>query len=156
MSNQDIRWHQRFSNFNKAFSKLGDVIENIDSSLSENQIQESLSDLEKEGLIQRFEYTHELAWNVMKDYMKYQGSVDVRGSRDAIREAFKINLIEDGESWMDMIKSRNLAAHTYNDNTATEIFLKIVFNYYPLFKLFQIQMEELRTGGQQGLFSLEL
>jgi nucleotidyltransferase substrate binding protein (TIGR01987 family) len=76
---------------------LGEVVENIDLSLDKNLIQESLSDLEKDGLIQRFEYTHELAWKVMKDYLKYQGTVDLGGSRDAIREAFKINLVEDGE-----------------------------------------------------------
>jgi nucleotidyltransferase substrate binding protein (TIGR01987 family) len=92
----------------------------------------------------------------MKDYLKYQGTVDLGGSRDAIREAFKINLVEDGESWMDMIKSRNLTAHTYNDSVASEIFLKIVINYYPLFKSFQIQMEGLRKGGQQSIFSSEL
>jgi nucleotidyltransferase substrate binding protein (TIGR01987 family) len=135
---------------------LGEVVENIDLSLDKNLIQESLSDLEKDGLIQRFEYTHELAWKVMKDYLKYQGTVDLGGSRDAIREAFKINLVEDGESWMDMIKSRNLTAHTYNDSVASEIFLKIVINYYPLFKSFQIQMEGLRKGGQQSIFSSEL
>lgn len=135
---------------------MGEVVENIDLSLDENLIQESLSDLEKDGLIQRFEYTHELAWKVMKDYLKYQGTVDLGGSRDAIREAFKINLVEDGESWMDMIKSRNLTAHTYNDSVASEIFLKIVINYYPLFKSFQIQMEGLRKGGQQSIFSSEL
>jgi nucleotidyltransferase substrate binding protein (TIGR01987 family) len=128
---------------------LGEVVENIDLSLDENLIQESLSDLEKDGLIQRFEYTHELAWKVMKDYLKYQGTVDLGGSRDAIREAFKINLVEDGESWMDMIKSRNLTAHTYNDSVASEIFLKIVINYYPLFKSFQIQMGGLRKGGNR-------
>ncbi|MFT7035209.1 MAG: nucleotidyltransferase substrate binding protein (TIGR01987 family) [Cyclobacteriaceae bacterium] len=135
---------------------MGEVVENIDLSLDKNLIQESLSDLEKDGLIQRFEYTHELAWKVMKDYLKYQGTVDLGGSRDAIREAFKINLVEDGESWMDMIKSRNLTAHTYNDSVASEIFLKIVINYYPLFKSFQIQMEGLRKGGQQSIFSSEL
>lgn len=128
---------------------MGEVVENIDLSLDKNLIQESLSDLEKDGLIQRFEYTHELAWKVMKDYLKYQGTVDLGGSRDAIREAFKINLVEDGESWMDMIKSRNLTAHTYNDSVASEIFLKIVINYYPLFKSFQIQMGGLRKGGNR-------
>lgn len=131
MSDQDIRWEQRFANFNRAFDKLQKAVQTATKN------PKKLSELEKEGMIQRFEYTHELAWNVMKDYLLYQGYTEIGGSRDATREAFKINLIGDGEGWMDMIKSRNLTTHTYNEDTAEEIYQKIIRTYYPLFVLFQ-------------------
>ena len=103
MSEQDIRWKQRFSNYQKAYAKLAEVVK--------NNTLEQLTDLEKEGLIQRFEYTYELAWKVMKDYLEYQGITGITGSRDAIREAFQKELITNGENWMNMIKSRNQTTH---------------------------------------------
>ncbi|MBI2355034.1 MAG: nucleotidyltransferase substrate binding protein [Deltaproteobacteria bacterium] len=75
---------------------------------------------------------YELAWNVLKDFLVNQGSKNIYGSRDAIREAFKANLIEDGEGWMDMFKDRNMTSHTYNEDTANEIAEKIITRYYPL------------------------
>lgn len=137
MSDQDIRWKQRFSNYQKAFDKLAEVVE--------NSTFEQLSDLEKEGLIQRFEYTHELAWKVMKDYLEYQGITNITGSRDAIREAFQNGLILDGESWMDTIKSRNKTFHLYNEETAAEIARSILNLYYKLFSDFNKKMHSLST-----------
>jgi len=154
MSNNDIRWEQRFSNFNKAFAKLSETVKMIDT--SDDAFEEQLSDLETEGLIQRFEYTHELAWNVMKDYAEYQGAIDIGGSRDATRQAYKMGLIERGEVWMDMIKSRNLTTHTYNESTAKDIFIKIVEDYFEVFKSFQVKMEGYRSGQQKDIFSGEL
>lgn len=148
MKSQDIRWEQRFANYNRALSKLTDAVKN--TALAQ------FSDLEKEGIIQRFEYTHELAWNVMKDYLEYQGNSSIGGSRDATREAFKINLLKDGEAWMDMIKSRNQTTHTYNEETAEEIFEKIVSNYYSFFVSFQQKMESLRSGSQADIFSQDI
>lgn len=139
MLNQDIRWKQRFSNYQKAFGKLSEVVEN--STLDQ------LSDLEKEGLIQRFEYTHELAWKVMKDYLEYQGITGITGSRDAIREAFQNELIEEGESWMDTIKSRNKTSHLYNDETAAEIAENIINVYYKLFRDLNNKMKRILTDG---------
>ncbi|NHE55829.1 nucleotidyltransferase substrate binding protein [Cyclobacterium plantarum] len=92
----DVRWKQRFSNYRKAFKQLEESVRLSDT--------RDLSKLEKQGLIQSFEYTHELAWLVMRDFFFYQGNPEIHGSRDAIREAFKNGLIEDGEIWMDMIK----------------------------------------------------
>ncbi len=135
MNNPDIRWQQRFANFNRALAKLEAAVK--------GQEPESLSELEKEGLIQRFEYTHELAWSVMKDYLSYQGNTLIGGSRDATREAFKIDLMEDGEMWMDMIKSRNQSAHTYNEETVEDIFQKVVADYHALLVVFQQKMETL-------------
>jgi nucleotidyltransferase substrate binding protein (TIGR01987 family) len=102
LSDPDIRWQQRFSNYRLALSWLDEGV-----SLARQRL---LSDLEKQGLIQVF--THELAWNVMKDYFAYQGTTSIMGSRDAAREAFDKGLIADGEAWMEMIKSRNQTSHT--------------------------------------------
>jgi len=99
-------------------------------------------------LIQCFEYTHELAWNVMKDYAEYQGNSDITGSRDAIREAFKMKLISDGKVWMNMIENRNRTSHTYNEETATEIYRLIIEDYDNAFHQFLIKMEELSSGMQ--------
>lgn len=156
MSKQDIRWHQRLTNYNKAMKKLDEAMASLDLGLNDNELEQSLSDLEQEGLIQRFEYTHELAWNVMKDYLEYQGNTSISGSRDAVRESFKGQLITEGETWMDMIKSRNETTHTYNEDTADAIFIKVVREYYPLFKDFQRKMEALRSGEEGDIFSREL
>ncbi len=137
---QDIRWEQRFSNFVKALQKLAEAVKYINKQYSDDDKPfdygnsgHVLDEMIKEGLIQRFEYTHELAWNVMKDYAAYQGNSTIGGCRDATREAFQLNLITDGNVWMDMIGSRNKASHTYNEETADEIYDKILNNYYPVF-----------------------
>lgn len=129
----DIRWHQRFNNFQKALTQLKKFIDKSD-----------LSELEEQGLIKAFEYTYELAWNTLKDYLEFQGSVDIVGSRDTIREAFRNGLIKDGDIWMDMMKSRNQTSHGYNEKTAKEISTAIKKNYFVLFKeLKQIMQSKL-------------
>jgi nucleotidyltransferase substrate binding protein (TIGR01987 family) len=153
---EDIRWQQRFSNYNKALKKLNEAIEKVEREhFSDGKInQASFSDgddIIKEGLIQRFEYTHELAWNVMKDYAFYQGNSTIGGSRDATREALTLNLIADGQGWMNMIASRNQTSHTYNSDTANEIFESIIFYYHSLFLDFQQVMEEKRSGEQSQI-----
>lgn len=128
----DIRWKQRFSNYQKAFSQLSKFIEKGD-----------LNELEEQGLIQAFEFTHELAWNVLKDYFVYQGNTFISGSRDAVREAFKAGLIAEGETWMEMIKSRNMSSHTYHEEVAREIRNKILNAYYPAFTEFEKKFNQL-------------
>ncbi|TDQ18302.1 nucleotidyltransferase substrate binding protein (TIGR01987 family) [Algoriphagus boseongensis] len=123
---EDIRWHQRLSHFSKALIQLEEGV-----TLSASR---KLSSLEEQGLIQAFEFTHELAWNVLKDYFTYQGNPTITGSRDASREAFRRGLIKDGEGWMEMIKSRNQSSHTYNEEIASEITDKIKSTYFSLFK----------------------
>jgi nucleotidyltransferase substrate binding protein (TIGR01987 family) len=137
---QDIRWQQRFSNYTRALQKLTEAVDFI----SENHHIENavLAEMSEEGVIQRFEYTHELAWNVMKDYAEYQGETSVGGSRDATREAFQLQLITDGDTWMEMIKSRNESSHTYNSEIADNILGKIINEYYPLFVTFKTVMEQ--------------
>ena len=143
---QDIRWEQRFVNYEKALAKLEEGVKlNVDT----------ISDIEKEGVIQRFEFTHELAWNVMKDYLEYQGNNTISGSRDATREAFKSNLITNGEDWMDMIMSRNKSSHTYNQETMEDIYTKIIHNYFPVFFNFKTKMQSLISGEQKTLFDKE-
>lgn len=122
MTTQDIRWVQRFDNYSKALRQLTKFIEKGE-----------LNDMEQQGLIQCFEYTYELAWNTIKDLFETQGEMSVIGSRDAFRLAFKRELIEDGETWMEMVKSRVLTSHTYNEDVADEISNKIVTLYYPEF-----------------------
>jgi nucleotidyltransferase substrate binding protein (TIGR01987 family) len=131
---EDIRWKQRFSNFQKALSQLTEAIE----SNGENPI-----DIIKEGIIQRFEFTHELAWKVLKDYLEYEGFQNITGSRTTTREAFNKGLIQNGQIWMDMIESRNLTVHTYQHTILEEEFFKIIKVYIFQFKEFQSKMNSL-------------
>lgn len=134
MNHQDIRWQQRFANYKKALLQLQSAVE-----LS---AQRALSNLEKQGVIQAFEFTHELGLNVLKDYLQDQGNQNIKGSKDATREAFKVELIADGEQWMAMIQSRNVSSHTYNEHIANELVSVIVEQYFPLFVELQTEMEK--------------
>lgn len=138
---EGIRWHQRFSNYKKALAQLQSAVE-----LSEER---ELSLLEKQGLIQVFEYTHELAWKTMKDFLQYRGSTEqIFGSKDATRQALSVELISHGEDWMQMVKSRNLTSHTYDEETVEEIVEIIIRTYVFRFeelekKLSQIMKDEI-------------
>ncbi len=123
--NSDIRWKQRFDNYLRALATLRNAVE-----LAR---QRPLSELEQQGLIQGFEFTHELAWNVLKDFLEEKGISGLIGSRDATRSAFKNGLIEEGEIWMDMIRARNLTSHTYQLELASRIASDILTRYYPAF-----------------------
>ena len=136
MEDKDVRWIQRFSNYRKALIQLGKAV-NIVSAVSNSSSDQS--DLLAEGLIQRYEYTHELAWKVMKDYEEYQGLTDIMGSRDAIRVALRAGILDD-DRWMDTISDRNLTSHNYDDETAKHIVNNIINVYYPLFVKFETTM----------------
>lgn len=136
MTTQDIRWIQRFNNFSKAFAQLKAGV-----ALAQ---QRRLSNLEEQGLIQAFEFTHEMAWNTLKDFLEVRGVQNLYGSRDATREAFKAVLIEQGEIWMDMIKSRNLTSHTYNEETARKIVSDTIHVYFAEFADFHVRMGKLK------------
>ncbi|KAB3529685.1 nucleotidyltransferase substrate binding protein [Alkaliphilus serpentinus] len=123
MNNKEIRWKQRYENFTKAYNQF-------DSAIS---MFENLSVLEKEGLIQRFEYTFELAWKTLKDYLESQ-SVMVSFPREVIKSAFHYGIIIDGEVWMDMLEKRNLLAHTYNEERFNLAMKKIKDEYYTAIK----------------------
>ena len=135
-NNQDVRWLQRFSNYRKALAKLSKAVDIVSSQMEED---EDVDELLEEGLIQRYEYTHELAWKVMKDYAEYQGITGVSGSRDAIRQTLQFGLIDD-ENWMRSIADRNLTSHQYDEDTAQEIIDNIINIYYPLFVKYERTM----------------
>jgi nucleotidyltransferase substrate binding protein (TIGR01987 family) len=155
MAQKDIRWQQRFANYRKALIKFNQAVKIVKSTSDETQGTE-LEEVIKEGLIQRFEYTHELAWKVMKDYAEYQGRYETKGSRDATREAFQMKLINQAESWMDMIESRNYTSHAYDEETAEEIIDAIISVYADLFNIFEIKMRSLISGQDKNLFDREL
>lgn len=147
MENKDIRWQQRFNNFCKAFEKLEDAVTRMQTEYYSNetlnvQKLKKGDDLLREGLIQRFEYTHELSWNVMKDFLSEKGDVEIYGSKDATRNAFAANLIYDEEIWMDMIQSGNKSSHTYDEEIADKIFELILEDYYPALLAFKATMEQ--------------
>ncbi len=137
----DVRWLQRLESFKRARLQLQSAIE-----LGQ---QRSLSELDQQGLIQAFEFTHELAWNVMKDYLRSLGNSTVIASRDSTRAAFAAELIADGESWMDMIVNRNLSSHTYNRDTANALVQKITGSYAVLFATFEQKMVGVAHDGSQ-------
>lgn len=132
---EDTRWKQRFQNYTKALQTMQRAV-----ALSE---QRALSELEQQGLIQGFEFTHELAWNVLKDYLQEKGISDLIGSRDATRAAFKNGLIEDGEAWMDMIKAHNQTSHTYNIELAQQIGNDILTRFFPAFVAMEMRFQAL-------------
>jgi nucleotidyltransferase substrate binding protein (TIGR01987 family) len=139
MNDPDVRWKQRLANYLRAFKQLSATVD-----LAEAR---ELSELERQGLIHAFEFTHELAWNVIKDFFVYQGNTSIMGSQDAVREAFNKGLVEDGEGWMEMIQSRNQTAHTYNERVASEIATLITSRYRGLFQQLLDRMEGLESQG---------
>jgi nucleotidyltransferase substrate binding protein (TIGR01987 family) len=138
MTTQDVRWIQRFNHFLKALSQLREAV-----ILAQ---QRPLSKLEEQGLIQAFEFTHELAWNTLKDFLEERGVENLYGSKDATRAAFKSGLIENGEAWMQMIKSRNLTSHTYEEDTAAQIVSAIRNVYHSEFEGLRTKLAELGKG----------
>ena len=135
--NPDVRWRQRLQSFRKAFVHLSKA-----AALAKER---ELSNLERQGLIQAFEFTHELAWNTLKDFLESQGVTGLYGSKPATREAFAKGLIGNGEEWMAMIKSRNRSSHTYNEKTAEEVASAILSSYVTEFEKFLGKFTELET-----------
>ncbi len=142
MDNTDIRWVQRFSNFKKALLKLAEVA---------NKDPHSLSELEKEGMIQRFEYTFELAWKTLQDLLEYKGYLDITGPNPVLEQAFKDGYIENEKQWRSMKKSRELTSHTYNSDTANDIALKISADYCTLLKNLERRLD-VEHGKQPIIF----
>ena len=118
---EDIRWIQRLDNYQRALTHLQSAVELM--------AQRELSQLEKQGVIQAFEFSWELAWKLMKDYLQWQGIAGLSGARDAIREAFRQGLIDDGQVWMAMLQDRNRTSHTYNETTMLELLDAISSDY---------------------------
>ena len=127
---EDIRWKQRFSNFKKASAQLSEFIEKGD-----------LNKFEVQGLIQCFEYTFELAWKTMKDYLEFEG-YEVKSPRSTIQTAFQNQLITEGHIWIDALEKRNLMAHTYDEEVAKQAEGLIKNEYYPVIKKLLEKLEE--------------
>ena len=123
MENKDIRWKQRFQNFEKSLQYLEQAVNISDPDI-----------IQKAGIIQFFEMSFELAWNVLKDYLEAQGFLDVRSPRSALKKAFETGLIQDGHGWMRLLDDRNLTTHAYDEVTVNLIERLIHEKYYPLFK----------------------
>ena len=122
----DIRWKQRCDNFKKAIEQLKEFIEKSD-----------LNKFERQGMVQCFEYTFELAWKTAKDYLENEG-YSVKTPRETIQIAYQIGLIKDGHAWIDALEKRNLISHTYNEDSADEAEKLIRTKYYGiLLNLFQ-------------------
>jgi nucleotidyltransferase substrate binding protein (TIGR01987 family) len=127
----DIRWQQRFVNFNKAFHQLERFIEKTD-----------LNEMEEQGLIKAFEYTYELSWKTLQDILKDKGYRDILGPRPVIEQSFQDGYILDGKGWVRMHNSRNLTSHTYDEETANEIIKSIREEYYSLLHNLQQRLTE--------------
>ncbi len=135
MDIKDIRWQQRFINFNKAFNQLEKFIQ-----------VEILNEMEEQGLIKSFEYTYELAWKTLQDLLKEKGYIDINGPKPVIQQSFQDGYITEGKGWMRMHNSRNLTAHTYDQTTANEVIDSIRTEYYFLFNSLQERLTEEMKG----------
>lgn len=122
--NNEIRWKQRFQNFDKAYQTFCRTLERYETDTNDEIFQMAL--------VQAFEFTFELAWNTMKDYLENEGYDAVENSKQTIRTAFQAELITDAEKWMDVIQKRNLASHTYNSVILKETVNYIQNEFYPL------------------------
>mgnify|MGYP001539078116 FL=1 len=124
---QDIRWMQRYDNYHRACKRILEV--------TESGIEpEKLSELEMEGLIQRFEYTFELGWKVLQDLLKYKGYEFMQGPNGALKKAFEDGLIENHDGWRRMAMARVTTSHTYNEGEAEEVARQIYESFAPLLK----------------------
>lgn len=117
---KDIRWKQRFQNFERAFALLEQAIQIT-----------APSEVERAGLIQFFEMSFELAWKLLKDFLEAEGFT-VRSPRDVLKQAFQASYIADGHTWIDALQDRNLTTHTYDEATAITVERQIRESYYPL------------------------
>lgn len=139
------RWEQRLDSYHKALARLAEIV-----GASKKR---ALNEFECDGLVQRFEFTHELSWKLMKAYAEYQGFDGIGGLRDATRKAFEMSLISDGQSWMDMIKSRNETSHNYDGSMADDVVDSIINRFYPLLADFYQKMNSLSALTPDDLFS---
>ena len=138
--NKDIRWHQRFINFNKAFTQLSKFIGH-----------KELNEMEGQGLIKAFEYTYELSWKTLQDLLRDKGYNQIAGPKPVIEQSFQDGYISNGKGWMRMHQSRNLASHTYDEETAIEIIEGIRNEYFNLLQNLIIRLDEEKSSSQQSL-----
>jgi len=138
MENKDVRWVQRFNNFTRTLEALQRAIEEYKNDEEDEVV--------RVGMIKFFEMTYELAWNTMKDYYEDQGETGIQGSKDAIKLAFGRGLITNEEDWFDMVNSRRLSVHTYDEKTADEVANDITQTYLQLFLQLQNRLQVEKLG----------
>lgn len=131
------RWFERLTFFKNALARLAEVIE--------VSRQRPLNSFENDSLIKRFEFSYEMAWKLMMSYEKENGITELIGSKDVVRKAFAMSLIDNGEAWMEMIDDRNKTSHLYDEEMAGDVIDDIVYTYYPLFLELQTKMDGIKT-----------
>lgn len=144
MDKETLRWVQRLNNYRKALTRLAEIVR--------EGSQRKLNSFERDAIVKRFEFTFECAWRLMKSYAENQGEEEIGASRDSIRRAFKLHLIEDGETWLEMIKWRNETSRNYDGEIADTAIDLVVERFYPLLVAFCARMEHLASGLSAGLF----
>lgn len=139
------RWEQKYDSYTKALNRLAEVVN--------ERNKRELNEFELDSIVQRFEFTHEMAWKLMMSYCKYVSPEEqTLGSKDSTRWAFRSGLLADGELWMDMIASRNSTSHNYDGEVAGSIIEKIVNQYYQQMLLFHKEMGKRITNKELDLF----
>lgn len=141
------RWEQRFESYKKALARLTAIVNEYKK--------RPLNEFEKDSVVQRFEFTHELAWKVMKSYAEYQGESELSGSRDATRWACNNHLIFNGQTWMNMIRSRNETVHNYDEQIVDDVVSMIVAEYHNELLAFYETMQKKASATPKDLFSQE-
>ncbi|MFO7295457.1 MAG: nucleotidyltransferase substrate binding protein [Clostridia bacterium] len=114
------RLREKLSDYSRALKRLEEALERDQS-----------DDIVLDAVIQRFEFTYELSWKLIKAYMSYSGIADVKTPRQAFKEAFAAGLIDEGDVWLEMLDDRNLTSHTYDQSTARRVYEKVKNRYYP-------------------------
>jgi nucleotidyltransferase substrate binding protein (TIGR01987 family) len=142
MAQQDVRWVQRFEHFVKGLAQLEDA-----EQLARAR---DLTNLERQGFIKGFEFTFEQAWLTLKDFLESRGVQGLYGAKDAIQGAFRSGLVANGEVWMDMIQSRNLTSHTYDETTSARILTVIRTDYIGEFEALKTTLAEIAARPTAG------
>ena len=125
MEERKPKWLERLSIFKNAITRMAEVIDIYK--------QRSLNPFERDSLIKRFEFSYEMAWKLMMSYEKENGVSELLGSKDVVRHAFNMSLIDNGEAWLEMIDDRNKTSHLYDEEMAADVIDEIINTYYPLF-----------------------
>lgn len=146
MANEDIRWIQRFNNYRKALARLGEAVE-----LAEER---ELSDLEQQGLIQGFEFTFDLAWKTLQDFLRENKRPNDNGGPNVIiNQSLEDGIIKGEEQWKAMKKSRDLTSHSYDEVTADDIAENILDTYYNLFIQLETRLQLEKINQEKNLFN---
>lgn len=143
--NELPKWERKYRNYHKALSRLAEIVNTAKK--------RELNDFERDGLIQRFEFTHECAWKLMKSYAEYKDIQGIGGSKDATRYAVDLDLVENGNIWMQMIKSRNETSHNYNGDVADDVIENILNLFFPEMVKLDAKFEKLSKVTPNSLFN---